>query len=80
MAQISYKIVRAGAEQWQVVRNGEAEGEYASQEAAFETAAAHAGGDLRSGHAISIEAAPPTNPAGAMDLGGQPEPGDGFST
>jgi hypothetical protein len=79
MAQISYKIVRDG-DQWTVVRNGEPGIAYVTQEAAFETAAAQAGGDLRCGSSIIIEAAPPTDPAGAREGGGSPVEGDGFST
>jgi hypothetical protein len=62
------------------LRNGEPGMPYVTQEAAFETAAAQAGGDLRSGYSIVIEAAPPTDPAGASDRGGVPAEGDGFST
>jgi hypothetical protein len=78
MATISYTLQRDG-DFWAVLRNGEAEGSYATQEAAFETAAAHAGAELRTGHSVRLEAQSPTNPAGAADLGGKPVRGDGFS-
>ena len=66
-------------DQWIVVREGRAlEMSYVTQEAAFEAAAAGAGGDLRSGHGIVIQAPSATDPAGAEDLGGKPVAGDGF--
>jgi hypothetical protein len=64
---------------WAVIRNGEEAGSFVTQEAAFESAAAYAGGDLRTGHDIVIEACSPTNPGGAATLGGKPMQGDGFS-
>ncbi len=76
---VSYKITKI-AFQWMRTRNGKDEGSFVGQEAAFETAAAHAGGDLRSGYDIIIEAGSPTNPEGAQDRGGVPMSGDGFSS
>ena len=79
MAKVSYKIVRAG-EEWAISRNGTADRSYVTQEAAFEVAAADASADLRSGFDVVIEAASPTNPAGASSqAGGAPVPGDGFN-
>jgi hypothetical protein len=79
MPTISYRVVRDG-ENWAVLRDGEPEGAYyVTQEAAFETAAAHAGAELRTGNGVVIDAGAPTNPAGAADLGGRPVRGDGFS-
>ena len=78
MAMVAYKVLPQG-DQWSVTREGRAlEMTYVSQEAAFEAAAAGAGGDLRSGHGIVIQVLPATDPSGARDLGGTPIPGDGF--
>jgi hypothetical protein len=53
---------------------------YVTQEAAFEAASADASADLRSGFDIVIQAASPTDPAGASrESGGRPMKGDGFS-
>jgi hypothetical protein len=72
MATIAYKVLPQG-DQWGVKREGRAlEMTYISQEAAFEAAAAGAGGDLRSGHGVVILATPATDPSGARDLGGTP--------
>ena len=78
MPTISYTITRDG-DLWTVLRDGEAEGGYATQEAAFETAAAHASAELRTGHSVRLEAGTPTDPAGASERGGAPVRGDGFS-
>ncbi len=78
MAKISYIVTRAG-DTWRVTRNGEPLMDYASLGAAFESSCANAGGDLRSGHDVIIEAATATDPRGATDLGGVPQRGDGFS-
>jgi hypothetical protein len=78
MSTISYRVSRYG-DDWAVLRNGESEGSYATQEAAFEVASARASAELRTGHSVVVEAATPTDPAGAADLGGRPMRGDGFS-
>ena len=78
MPRIAYDIRRM-ADMWTIFRNGDEQASYATQEAAFETAAAYASADLRTGHDIVIEAASPTDPRGARPLGGVPTPGDGFS-
>ncbi len=78
MATISYTLRKDG-DFWEVLRDGEAEGSYATQEAAFETAAARAGAQLRTGNSVRVEAQTPTEPSGAADLGGDPVRGDGFS-
>jgi hypothetical protein len=78
MSKVRYQVARAG-EKWSVVRNGEDEKSYVTQEAAFEVAAADASADLRSGFDIVIEASAPTDPVGARELGGQPMVGDGFA-
>jgi hypothetical protein len=79
MPQVSYKIERDG-EMWSLLRNGEPEMSYVTQEAAFEAASADASADLRSGFDIVIQAASPTDPAGASrESGGRPMKGDGFS-
>jgi hypothetical protein len=78
MTTISYTIERDG-DMWAVLRDGAAEGSYATQEAAFETAAARAGAELRTGNSVRVEAGAPTDPAGAADRGGKPVRGDGFS-
>jgi hypothetical protein len=78
MTTVTYKVERSG-DQWSVVCDGEQQGLYLTQEAAFETAAAYASGNLRTGHDIVIEARSPTDPAGAREQGGAPMRGDGFS-
>lgn len=78
MTTISYAIRRDG-DLWTVLRNGETEGGYVTQEAAFETAAARASAELRTGHSVVVEAGAPTDPAGASDRGGEPVRGEGFS-
>jgi Uncharacterized protein conserved in bacteria (DUF2188) len=78
MATIAYKVTSEG-DQWSVTRDGRPpEMTYITQEAAFEAAAAAAGGDLRSGHAIVIQVVAATDPCAARDLGGSPIEGDGF--
>jgi hypothetical protein len=78
MGTIAYKVLPQG-EQWSVTREGRAlEMTYISQEAAFEAAAAGAGGDLRSGHGVVIQVVAATDPSGASDLGGTPVQGDRF--
>ncbi len=78
MTRISYQLAKSG-ETWAVMRDGEEVGSYVTQEAAFESAAAFAGGDLRTGNDIVIEAQSPTDTSGRADLGGVPRRGDGFS-
>lgn len=79
MARIAYKVMRDG-DGWSLTREGRQAGmTYLTQEAAFEVAVGEAGGDLRSGHAVVIEAGAATDPAGARDRGGEPMKGDGFS-
>jgi hypothetical protein len=78
MAKISYRVEKDG-ESWILLRNGESQATYATQEAAFTVAASGASADLRSGYSVSVEATAPTNPEGASDLGGKPTGGDGFS-
>ncbi len=74
----SYRIARKEAG-WSVFE-GTTEGmTYATQEAALEAATAAASGDLRTGHSIRIEAAPPTDPDGSRESGGSPIAGDGFT-
>jgi hypothetical protein len=79
MATISYHV-RRDNDAWAVLRNGETEGgSFATQEAAFEVAAARASAELRTGHDVVVQASSPTDPAGAEELGGAPMRGDGFS-
>jgi len=79
MATISYRVIKIG-DQWTLTRDGKpAEMTYLTQEAAFEVAVGEAGGDLRSGHDVSILAEAATDRAGARDRGGAPMSGDGFS-
>jgi hypothetical protein len=78
MARISYQVTKA-SDGWAILRDGEPEGSYVTQEAAFEVAAARASAELRTGHDIVVEALTPTDPAGAAPLGGDPVRGDGFS-
>lgn len=78
MTTITYKVASDGG-QWSLTRNGEPVMSYATQEAAFEVAVGEAGGDLRTGHDIVIQVTAATEPSGAVDGGGEPIPGDGFS-
>ncbi len=73
-----YRIARAESG-WIIIQDGDEGMTYATQESAFEAAAAAASGDLRMGRGIRIEADTPTNPEGARDGGGVPIAGDGFS-
>jgi hypothetical protein len=79
MARVSYSITAADDGQWLVTRNGTPGMSYLTQEAAFEVAIGEAGGDLRTGYDIVIAVAAATEPAGAVEQGGKPIPGDGFS-
>jgi hypothetical protein len=71
--------VKREGDSWRLLRNGEPEASYLTQEAAFTIAASSASADLRSGYSVMVEASAPTDPEGASDLGGKPMPGDGFS-
>ena len=74
---VDYEVSRQG-ELWSVTRQGQISMTYVTQEAAFEAAAAEAGGDLRSGHDIVIQVGAAADPQGALDGGGAPVEEEGF--
>ena len=51
---VAYKVAPTG-EKWLIIRDGEPDMSYVSQEAAYEVATAEAAGDLRTGNEIRIE-------------------------
>ncbi|WP_315700813.1 MULTISPECIES: hypothetical protein [unclassified Bradyrhizobium] len=66
MAVAEYAIVSV-RDQWGVLHDGEIKGEYATKEAAFETAAAAASLAIRQGHAVRLSV--PGREAGESALG-----------
>lgn len=80
MTRIAFKVMREG-EGWSLTRDGRPLGmTYLTQEAAFEVAVGEAGGHLRSGRDVVIEASAVTDLAGAYDRGGEPARGGAFSS
>ena len=65
----NYKIVRSG-KTWAVDHDGALEGDYATKEAAFESAVAAASNAIKTGMGIAITVEPRT--AGETAVGGKP--------
>lgn len=68
-----YAIVSV-RDQWGVLHDGEIKGEYATKEAAFESAAAAASLAIRQGHAVQLTV--PGRDAGEATLGNEAAPTD----
>jgi len=66
MTTANYKIVRRG-ENWAVDHDGVLEGDYATKEAAFESAATAASNSIKVGYGVAITVAP--REAGESALG-----------
>jgi hypothetical protein len=69
MANETYRIVRNG-NSWAVNHDGELEGEYATKEAAFESAASAASNAIKDGAGVVISVEP--RAPGESSLGGKP--------
>jgi hypothetical protein len=69
MSETAYRITRS-AKSWVIERDGKAEGDYATKEAAFEAAAAAASNAIKDGLGVRISV--PERAPGESALGGQP--------